>query len=64
VWYNKEEDYYIYTSVKWSCRKDEYDADGKIKMHAQWCRVRERIMGRGSGYCMLHGQQITLINIG
>jgi hypothetical protein len=30
--------------------------DGKIKVHAQWCRVRERIMGRGSGYCMLPGQ--------
>jgi transposase InsO family protein len=36
----------------------------KSKVHAQWCRVRERIMGRGSGYCMLPGQQITLINTG
>jgi transposase InsO family protein len=49
---------------EWSCRKDEHDTDGKSKVHAQWCRVRERIMGRGSGYCMLPGQQITLINIG
>jgi transposase InsO family protein len=28
------------------------------------CRDRERILGRGSGYCMLSGQQITLISIG
>jgi transposase InsO family protein len=38
--------------------------DGKSKEHAQWCRVRTRILGRGSGYCMLPGQSITLINIG
>jgi hypothetical protein len=31
------------------CRKDEQDVDGKIKEHAQWCRVRTRIMGRGMG---------------
>jgi transposase InsO family protein len=48
---------------EWSCRKDEHDADGKRKVHAQWCRVRERILGRGSGYCMLSGQQITLISV-
>jgi hypothetical protein len=56
VWYIKEEDYSIYTSTKWSSRKDEKNVDGKIKVHAQWCRVREIIMGRGSGYCMLPGQ--------
>jgi transposase InsO family protein len=38
------------------------DVDGKIKVHAQWCRVRERILGRGSGYCMLASQHITLIS--
>jgi hypothetical protein len=35
-------------SVEWSCRKDEQDVDVKIKVHAQWCRVRERILGKGS----------------
>ena len=34
----------------------------KSKVHAQWCRVRDRIIGRGSGYYMLPGQQITLIS--
>jgi hypothetical protein len=53
VWYRKEEDYSIYTSIEWSCRKDEHDVDGKRKVHAQWCRVREIILGRGSGYYML-----------
>jgi hypothetical protein len=28
--------------VKWSCRKDEHDVDGKSKEHAQWCWVRTR----------------------
>jgi hypothetical protein len=39
VWYSKAEYYSIYTSTEWSCRKDEHDADGKIKVHAQWCRL-------------------------
>ena len=30
--------------------------NGKNKVHAQWCQDRARIMGRGSGYCMLSGQ--------
>jgi hypothetical protein len=64
VRYSKAEDYSIYTSAEWSCRKYEQDANGKIKVHAQWCWVRARIMSRGSGYCMLPGQQITLISIG
>jgi hypothetical protein len=64
VRYSKVEDYSIYTSAEWSCRKDEHDIDGKNKDHAQWCWDRERILGRGSGYCMLSGQQITLIDIG
>ena len=29
------EDYSIYTSAKWSCRKNEQDIDGKGKKHAQ-----------------------------
>jgi hypothetical protein len=49
---------------KWSCRKDEQDVDGKTNMHAQWCQVKDKILGRGSGYCMIPGQQITRINIG
>jgi hypothetical protein len=53
-----------YTSAKWSCRKDKQDVDGKIKVHAQWCRVRERILDRDSGYYMLLGQHITLIITG
>jgi transposase InsO family protein len=36
----------------------------KSKVHAQCCRDRARILGRGSGYCMLSGQQITLISVG
>jgi hypothetical protein len=64
MWYRKEEDYSLYTSEEWSCRKDEHDTDGKRKVNAQWCRVRERILGRGSGYYMLPGQSITLINTG
>jgi hypothetical protein len=64
VWYSKVEEYSIYTSVEWSCRKYEQDVDGERKVHAQWCWVRERILGRGSGYCMLLGQQLTLISVG
>jgi hypothetical protein len=64
VQYRKEEDYSIYTSTKWSCKNDEEDADGKSKVNAQWCWVRETILGRGSGYCMSLGQHITLINNG
>jgi len=41
------EDYSIYTSAKWSRRKNEQDVDGKGKKHAQWCRVRIGILGRG-----------------
>jgi hypothetical protein len=61
--YNKAGDYSIYTSTKWSCKKNEHNVDGKIKVHAQWCRVRTRIMGKGSGYCMLHGQSSTLASL-
>jgi len=50
------EDYSIYTSTKWSCRKNEQDADGNGKKHAQWCQVRIGILGRGSGDSMLPGQ--------
>jgi len=57
-------DYSIYTSEKMSCRKNEQDIDGKGKKHAQWCRVRIGILGRGNGYYMLLGQQVTFINIG
>jgi hypothetical protein len=32
------------------------------KVHGQWCRVRERVMGKDSGYYMLPGQNITLIS--
>jgi hypothetical protein len=56
VRYSKAEDYSICTLAEWSCRKDEQDADGKRNVHAQWCRDREIILGRGSGYCMLSGQ--------
>jgi hypothetical protein len=31
VWYRKEENYSIYTSTEWSCRKDEHDTDGKTR---------------------------------
>jgi len=58
------EDYSIYTSAKWSCRKNEQDIDGKGKKHAQWYRVRIGILGRRGGDSMLPGQQITSINIG
>ena len=54
--YSKVEYYSIYTSVEWSYKKDEQDVDGKSKVHAQWFQVREIIMGRGSGYCMLPGK--------
>jgi hypothetical protein len=63
VWYIKEKDYSIYTSIEWSCRKDEQYVDGKNKVHSQWCWVREIILRRGSGYCMLPSQQITLISV-
>jgi hypothetical protein len=56
VWYIKVEDYSIYTSEEYSCIKDEQDIDGKIKVQVYWCQVRERILGRGSGYCMLPDQ--------
>jgi hypothetical protein len=49
VQYRKAQDYSIYTSTEWSCRKDEKEADGKGKVHAQWFHVREIILGRGSG---------------
>jgi len=64
VWYSTEEDYSIYTSEKWSRRKNEQDVDGKGKKHAQWCRVRTGILGRGGGYCMSPDQQITFISVG
>ena len=54
----------IYTSAKWSRRKNEQDVDGKGKKHAQWCRVRIGILGRGGGYYMLLGQQVTFISVG
>jgi hypothetical protein len=49
VRYSKAEDYCIYTSAKWSCKKDEQDIDGKSKVHAQWCRVRARILPEAVG---------------
>jgi hypothetical protein len=55
VWYRKVEYYSIYTSTEWSCKMDEHDVDGKIKVHSQWCWVKERILGIDSGYCMLLG---------
>jgi hypothetical protein len=45
-------------------RQKTTDTDGKSKEHAQWCRVRKRILGRGSGYSMLPGQSIAFISIG
>jgi hypothetical protein len=33
-------------------------------VHAQWCRVRTGILGRGSGYYILPGQLVTLIITG
>ena len=44
-----------YTSAKWSCRKNEQNTDGKGEKHAQWYWFRTRILGRGSGDCMLLG---------
>ena len=41
---------------KYTCKKDEYDVNGKINEHAQWCQVRMEIMGKGSGYYMLPGK--------
>eukprot|EP00253_Pinus_taeda_P020988 PITA_20988 len=35
--------------AKWSCRKNEQDVDENGKKHAQWCRVRTGILGRGGG---------------
>jgi hypothetical protein len=64
VWYSEAEDYSIHSSAEWSCRKDEQDTDGKSKEHAQRCRVRTRILGRGSEYSMLPGQSITFISVG
>jgi hypothetical protein len=64
VRYIKAEYYSIYTSKEWSSRKDDQDADGKSKVHVQWCQVMERILGRGRGYCMLPNQQITHVKIG
>ena len=49
------EDYSIHTSSKWRSRKNELDVDGKGKKYAQWCQVRTRILGRGSGDYMLPG---------
>jgi hypothetical protein len=64
VRYRKEEDYSIYTSTKWSCIKDGRYSDGKNKVDAQWCWVRKGVLGGGSGYRMLPGQLIILINTG
>jgi len=58
------EDYSIYTSIKWSCRKNEQVVDGKGKKHAQWCQVRIGILGRGGGDSMLPRQHITFITVG
>ena len=33
-------------------------------MHAQWCWVRARILGRGSGYCMLSDNKSPLSTLG
>jgi len=35
--------------MKWNYKKDEHEIDREIKEHAQWCWVRMRITGRGSG---------------
>jgi len=56
--------YSIYTSTKWSCRKNEQDIDGKGKKHAQWCQVRTGILGKGDRENLLLVQQITFINVG
>jgi hypothetical protein len=63
VWYRKDKKYSIYTSTKWSCRKDEHDLMEKSRCMLSGVRVREIIMGRGSGYYMLPDQWITLINM-
>ena len=55
MWYSTAKDYTIYTSAKWSYRKNEQDVDGKGKKHAQRCQVRIGIMGRGGGDSMLPG---------
>jgi hypothetical protein len=59
--YRKVKYYSIHTSIEWSRRKDEPNIDGKIKEHDQWCRVRTRILGQGSGYCILPSKSITFI---
>jgi hypothetical protein len=61
VWYIKGEYYYIHSSAESSCTKDEQDTDGKRNEHAQRCRARIGIVGRGSGYNMLPGQSITFM---
>jgi len=47
--------YSVHTLAKWSYKKNEQDVDGKGKKHAQWCRVRTGILGRGGGDYMLPG---------
>jgi hypothetical protein len=49
VRYSKIEDYSIYTSTKWSCRKDEHDVDGKSKVHAQWCHLGQEFKTEAMG---------------
>jgi hypothetical protein len=49
VWYSKAEDYSIYTSAEWSCRKDEHDVDGKSKVHAQWCQIGQEFWAEAVG---------------
>jgi hypothetical protein len=43
VWYRKEKEYSMYTSVEWSCRKDEYHIDEKRKVHAQCCWLGQEL---------------------
>ena len=43
------ENYSIYTSEKWNCRKNEQDVNGKGKKHAQLYWVRTGILGSTKG---------------
>ena len=63
MWYRKAKDYSIHTTTEWSYTKDEQETDGRRKEHSQQCRVRTRIIARGSGYNMLPGQSIILISV-
>jgi hypothetical protein len=48
----------IYPTTKWSCQENEHNVDGQGKEHAQWCWARRIIMGKGSRYDKIFGDNM------